>query len=461
MNNISRRNDHLGFWADTFSGRRPALYLGLVLAVMMLGYAFIFMFPYLALKSASVLIEEISNMETTGQWVVAAIWFVVLVSCLFLSWKIAQLHFPRVQGLKLTRELAPDLYRLVAEVGKYTTPSTIRNIVLTDQYELRIEQTPRFGYPFGLDSVLVVGMPMLQTLSEEQFRCELLRRFGQYSGGRFRLSHWVFRARLLWRQYLDALVKHKSPGNLLMRWFFSIYTPLFDALALPVVRKDELVGDSCVLEWVNDRDYFDAVMSSTFAKSFLGGHYWRKVYQSALKTPKVVQKPFENLEHISGHLQSKAFRRKLLESAFSAEQNCFEPMPSLSVRMENIGQSKLRDMPVLDRTAAQVLLSDARKDIVPMMDELWYSTTFSHWKARYDKGLENLEMAKKISRKSQHKALSIKEVLLYAWLAKQLRGDSLRGSCTKMFKRNVKNSFLAPLIRVLFPRKVDATFKTE
>ena len=445
--NYLDRRQHLSppwlvIWIAAFSERHPKFYLGFAVTLMLLGYAFLLLFPFLVVEGASVLIRELPKVKTTEHWIVVEVWFAILLFCLFVSQQIFQLHFPRVQGLKLPKELAPGLYSLIAEVRKTVSRPAIRNIVLSDQYELRIEAIPRFGYPFWTSNTLVVGLPMLQTLSAEQFRGEIMRRFSQYASGRFRPSHWLFRTRLLWCKYFYALAKSKRLGETPLRWFFSFYAPLFASLTLPAARMDELSADTAVLEWLNDRDYFETVKSSIIADIFLDAHYWKNVYQSVLKNPKETKDglgPFAKLEHISGHLKSKEFRRKWLQDAFSADQDYSKATPSLRARMDIMGQSQLRDVPIVEETAAVVCLGDARKNYVPLIDKLWRSTTFMQWKAEYEKRCADIKTVKDLSRKSQKKVLRLGEMLSYARIAKQLRGDPLRSSLLKIFKRNLGN----------------------
>lgn len=436
-NHHSGRYAWLALWANIFSIRYPKSYLAFSLALMLLGYMFLLLFPFLVFESSTVLIKEISHARTTEHWIVVEILSVILLLCLFLSRQIFRLHFPRVSGLELSKELAPDLYALIGKLRKFTSQPSIRNIMLTDQYELRIEETPRLGYPFGTSNTLVIGMPMLQTLSEAQFRGELLRKMSQYSSGRFRLAHWLFRARLLWQRYSDALDRRNRLSEMPMRLFFSLYTPLFSALTLPAARMDELAGDSAVLEWMNDRDYFETIKSSTIAEIFLKAHYWRKVHKLSLKNPNVKINPFAELEHISGHLQSTEFRRRWLQGAFSVESNIYKAMPVLRQRMENIGQSTLREVPIVEKTAAEILLGESRINYISIIDKLWYSTTFLKWKKDYEQRRDDIVKVKKLSKRSQQEMLSLRDTLLYARLAKQLRGDSRCRSILKLVKRNV------------------------
>ena len=432
---------------NAFAERFPRGYLCIALVLMLTGYFFLFLFPYFAFEGISVLFAELPNIKTTEHWLtehwlVVETWFVILLVCLFFSQKIFRLHFPRVQGLKMSKELAPALYALIAGVHKLTQRPAIKDVVLTDQYELRIEATPRFGFPVLISHTLVVGMPMLQTLSEAQFRGEVMRRLGQYASGRFRPTHWIYRTRLLWCRYLDALQKRKRLSEMPLRWFFSFYAPLFAGFTVPAARKDELAADSAVLEWLNDRDYFETVKSSAIAEVFLDACFWKKVHQSLRKnsqTKKDILNPFEELEQVSGHLKSKAFRQKCLQKAFLADQDISKTRPALRTRMENIGQSKFRDVPIVEKSAAAACLGNARKNYLPVIGKLWHLTTFAAWKADDEKRRRDIKTIKALSRKSQHHVLNMTEMLCYAQIAKRLRSDPLHQSLRKILKRNLRN----------------------
>jgi len=454
---------------NTFSERYPRGYLCTALVLMLPGYFFLFLFPWFAFEGISVLVEELPSMNTAeyglmGQGLTTAVWLLVIVLCLFFSLKIFQLRFPRVQGLRMSKELAPALYSLIAGVRELTRRPTIKDVVLTDQYELYIDATPRLGFPFLMSNTLVIGMPMLQTLSEAQFRGEVMRRLGQCASGRFRPTHWIYRTRLLWCRYQDALQKRKRISELPLRWFFSFYAPLFAGFTVPAARRDELAADVAVLEWLNDRDYFETVKSSAIAEVFLDTCFWRKLYQSLRKNAQItshvksdVLSPFEKLEHISGHLKSKEFRRKCLQEAIAEEQNIFNVAPVLRTRMDNIGQSKLRDVPIVEKTAATACVGNARKNYVLIIDKLWRSTTFAHWRAAEKQQRVDIQTVKALSQKSRRRILGVKEMLSYAQIAKRLRGDSLRSSLRKIVKRNFRHLWAASLSWSVFQRKQKTT----
>ena len=451
----SKRKDQLAYWANVFSERHPKFYLYSAVSIMFLGYASFLLVPYLVIEGATALFREIPNAVTIEQWTIVGGRSAMVLFFLLLSGQIFRLRFPQVPGLKLSKERVPDLYRVITGVRGDIPQPAINSVVLTDQYELRIEEVPCFGFPFLTTTTLAIGMPMLQTLSEEEFRCELMKRLGQYSRGRFQPCHWLFRSRRLWRRYLNAFNEHKRLGGTPLRWFFSVYSPLFEMLTLPAARMDELAGDDAALEWLNDKDYFVALKSSSIAEIFLKADYWRKVHQAAVKNPKATLKPFEKLEHISGYLGSQNFRRKWLCNAVVAKQNLSKAMPVFSARRENLGQSKLGDAPVAaEKTAAMACLGAARKELVSNLDKHWCSTTCAQWRADYRKRCADLKVVKKLSKKSYQQLLGPKEMLIYARLAKRLRGDPLRTSIKKLCKRNFDTLLPSAPLWNAFHRKV-------
>jgi hypothetical protein len=129
--------------------------------------------------------------------------------------------------------------------------------------------------------------------------------------------------------------------------------------------------------------------------------------------------------------------------------------------MENIGHSMLRDVPIVEQTAAVACLGDARKNYVPLIDKLWRSTSFAQWKADYEKRCIDIKTVKALSRKSRQQVLGLKEMLRYARLARQLRGDPLTRSWVKILKRNLARLRLSSVLRNPLPRRLKATSRAN
>jgi hypothetical protein len=344
-----------------------------------------------------------------------------------------------VKGLKLTKEMTPDLYEVISEVRSHYKRPAIKNVVLTEKFECRIESIPRLGIPIASFNTLVIGLPILQTLSPEEFRCELSRCIGQHSKIIPSLTLFIHKSHYLWAMYNESLSKYKKFGTSPLRWFFKYYSRLYRLIASPAIRMEELEADLFALEYINETEVFNALKSKAISETFLNTHYWPGVRDMVMKHPNIAIKPFANLEKSVRSEAAQENRKKWLSEACSANQVPGGLVPSFRQRMQHMGHGKIRAIPVLGMNSAEKYLGDTRKNITPIIDKLWRSTTLTHWVKEYKEQRRDIGMIKDLSRKSQKNILWPKDIICYACLAKKLRGYSMASSVNKLIKRNIVN----------------------
>ena len=437
----------------SLSEKNPRVYLCLAIVLALIGHLYLFLFPLLTFEGVLALVDEIPKAKTSNHWVVIEIWAVVLAFSLMVSWQIFQVRFLRVQGLKLSKELTPELFKVIREVRSHYGRPSIKSVVLTNNYELRIEETPRFGYPLQFTNTLVIGLSLLQTLSPMHFRCELARLFGQYSGVLSKPEHWLYRTNRLWSMYSAALTSRHKFSELPLRWFFKYYAPLICLVAKPAIRLDELAADASALSLINDKDVFVALVNSTVSNTYLNTQYWPNVRKTALKKPNIKLDPFAKMEQIIKGPKAHVYKKKLLKIACTARQDVRHDMPCFQLRMENVGHTKVCDIPAISTTASEEYLGDARKNIVPIIDKLWRSTTLVKWKKQYEERCQDVRKIKGLSKKSHINYLGLREIYHYARLAKKLQGDRIWKSIVKLAKRNFKNLMPSFIIKKVKPEQ--------
>src|SRR5947208_2584067 len=91
-----------------------------------------------------------------------------------------------------------------------------------------------FGYP-GIAIGLLLGLPLMKSLTPAQFEAVLAHEFGHLAGGHGRVSNWIYRLRLSWARLLSALEGRKA-GSWLFLPFFNWYAPYFSAYSFPLAR---------------------------------------------------------------------------------------------------------------------------------------------------------------------------------------------------------------------------------
>ena len=427
------------FYVEKLAKRHQSVYLIIVLAAAVIGYAYLLFSPAVVLTAFYFLHELIPAVKTSQDWVTIGLITLTAILFMYSSVRTVQLKFSHVKGLKLTKEMTPDLYEVISEVRSHYKRPAIKNVVLTEKFECRIESIPRLGIPIASFNTLVIGLPLLQTLSPEDFRCELSRCIGQHSKIIPSLTLFVYKSRNLWDMYNESLGKNKKFGTSPLRWFFKTYSRLYKLITAPAIRMEELEADLFALEYRHDTEVFNALKSKAISERFLASHYWAGVRNMVMKHPNISIKPFANIEKSVRSEAAQANRKKWLHEAYTAKHKPGDIMPGFRQRMDHMGHGKIKTIPVLGMNSAEKYLGDTRKNIIPIIDKLWRSTTLSNWVKEYKEQRRDIDIIKDLSRKSQKNILWPKDIICYACLAKKLRGYSMTSSINKLMKRNLVN----------------------
>ncbi|WP_455216638.1 hypothetical protein [Kaarinaea lacus] len=359
---------------------------------------------------------------------------------IYVTYYLLRLKIPQVTGLRLSKNLVPQLFDTVEEVRAHYGRPSIRDIVVTEKYEIRIERIPLKGLPVFFSNTLVIGLPLLQMLTPGEFRCELSRRIGQYSGIFPRKTLFIARASSLWHLYAESLKKHPNRIVRLSGWLFGLYSRLMGMTAIPASRMEELVADSCAMDFMNENEVLDTLKSESISRAFLELHYWPSVHSMAIENTKIQIRPFAKLDKLIKGISTKESRKKWLGYAFEACQLPGDEMPVLRKRMEGIGHMKIRSIPVPGDSAADKYLEGNKNKVVTVIDKLWCSTTLKSWLKDYKSQRRELERARALSRKSRQQILWPGDMVRYALLARKLNGKPIGQSILKLLKRNMRNS---------------------
>jgi Zn-dependent protease with chaperone function len=150
--------------------------------------------------------------------------------------------------------------------------------------------TPRLGI-FGWQvNYLLVGLPLMQGLSPEQFEGVLAHELGHLRGGHGRFGGWIYRVNATWMQLLEQLGTEGVTGALL-RSFFKWYAPFFHAYSFALRRQDEYEADSCAARLVGSSKYADALCLLPAHGHFVETQYWKGVFDKHRHHPEPTDTP--------------------------------------------------------------------------------------------------------------------------------------------------------------------------
>ena len=198
----------------------PRFYLGCVVLIALSGYAFVLLFPLLVLAGL-LNIYEIFALGDISNWQAALTWLAVVLIASLVSYRLTLIKPKKPVGLTLPEDKAPELFKLVQQHHAYFKRPKIHHIVITANYELDIVKTPMLALPVWSTNTMVIGLPVLQSLSKEQLECVVARRIGQFSKRYNPLTNWLYQLRAIWQQYRVTYSKQQGLGIEPLKWFFA------------------------------------------------------------------------------------------------------------------------------------------------------------------------------------------------------------------------------------------------
>lgn len=366
-----RDNPSQGTFFFKLKEKFPRFSFGLHIITASVGILFLLMFPFLLLILPFELYETVIHIKELKDWIDAVILLILIGLSGAFSWAIYKLKFSSPTGLDITKEKFPHLFKLIDEILVDFGNPNIDKIIIRDKYEIRVVKTPRTGIPFFNTRTLIIGLPVLLTMSPLYFRALLARRIGQLS-----TQHTPFSTRLyflndIWIQFKISSKQSKNIFAKALGYFFQLYSSLYQKIFMPLLQEEELEADRYGMDLINDRDMVECLVYEEVVTQFLQNKFWPKIYHLAKrsKTPEFM--PYSQMTKVikSGITDSEI--SETIQAALKVEINHPAPMPSLMARLNHLGHSKPLPPKRLNQTAAEYYLGSNLEKIIQLFDKRW------------------------------------------------------------------------------------------
>jgi hypothetical protein len=330
----------IGTAVESLAETYPRSYLLVVTGLAVVGYGWLLLFPWLVIAGVSGSYDALIGQPAIA-WTHLLIWSVVAVCAALVTYRMARFKPALPAGIVLDREKAPALFELLGELGRHYRRPRIDRVVITGAFAIEVVKTPRWVLPVWSMNTLLIGLPLIQSLSAAQFRCALARRLGQFSKRHNPLGNWLYQLRRIWPQYGIA-IEAADPGFQPVRCFFSVFAPLYELVSLPASHLDELAADSYAMEVCSDEEVLDTVTIETVCRLYLDEKFWPVYWKLSARVREAMLKPHAGIASVlRAGLQGDRGMEWLMK-AMDREPRWDDPMPSLVERVENIGHLNTR-----------------------------------------------------------------------------------------------------------------------
>ena len=351
----------------------PRFSFTLSITTAAIGILFLLLFPYLLLTLPFELYDTVVHAENFKDWIDAGIQLTLISLGAAFSWAIYKLDFSAPTGLDVTKEKFPHLFKLIDELLVDFGNPKIDKIIIRDKYEIRIVKTPRTGMPFFNTRTLIIGLPVLLTMSPLYFRALLARRIGQLSTQHTPVSTRLYFLNDIWNQFKISSKHSKNIFSKVLSYFFQLYSPLYQKILMPLLQEEELEADRYGMDLINDRDMVECLVYEEVVTQFLQNKFWPKIYHMAKRTKIPEFMPYSQMTKVVKAGISDNEISETIQTALKVEVNHPAPVPSLAARLNHLGHGKPLPPKRLNKTAAQYYLGNSLEKIIQLFDKRWLS----------------------------------------------------------------------------------------
>ena len=266
---------------ERLSRASPGLYRAVVGALGLVGFGVVGLVLAVMLALLAVLVAAL----VLGKSPILALKLGIPVGLTVVAlFRAIAVRFERPEGIALAREQAPGLFAELDRIRALGRVPRIHRVLVTPELNAAVAQTPRLGVLGWPHNDLLLGLPLLLSLSPETFRAVLAHELGHLSGRHGRTGAWVYRVRATWMQVLAALEARGSwLGKLLLR-FFRWYGPFFGAASLALAREQERAADRFSAQATDPRSAADALAAVNVADWALERRFWPAMTRSTVVT---------------------------------------------------------------------------------------------------------------------------------------------------------------------------------
>lgn len=171
-------------------------------------------------------------------------------------------------GPELRPEDQPELFREIEAIAELTGQSMPAEVYAVDDVNAWVTQR---GGIMGIKSrrVMGLGLPLMETLTVDQFRAVLAHEFGHYHGGDTSLGPWIYKTRSAIFRTVENLAQHSS----ILYKPFEIYAKLFLRVTEAISRRQELEADALAARVVSPRALAEG-LTTVHRAALAYGSYW-------------------------------------------------------------------------------------------------------------------------------------------------------------------------------------------
>ncbi len=421
---------------EGFARKQPAAYRMRVGLFAVLGYVYLFaILSGLILLILLLIWIVMASQRVHSGFIKLGIVLLVLAGAILRSLWVS---FSPPTGILITRQQCPKLFNLMQELTTQLQALKFHHILLTRDFNAAVVQVPQLGILGWQQNYLIVGLPLMQALTVEQFRAVLAHELGHLSGNHSRFAGWIYRVRKTWMQLFERLHQGGAGGSWLFAPFFNWYSPFFNAYSFVLARMNEYEADQCAAELAGAKTAAEALIEVEVKARFLDERFWSNLYQMVKEQPDPPKVAYTSMLATLNQPLSIEDSRQWLEQALMRQTSNLDTHPCLSDRLKALNYP-IEQVPCYtpalpgNQSAAHQLLGKELAQFAAQFDQEWQAEVSTPWRQRYAYVQESLKRLETLEHKTKTELLTIDEAWERVHLMTEIHEPSVAIQALKSF----------------------------
>lgn len=420
--------------------RHPVLYLGFMLLFAAMAYAWILLFPLALLVLVVSIPYDLYQASSYLDYSVVLLEVVAAGMAGWMTYELIKLPVSYPAGRPLNQDEAPVLRTMIDELCKKHHVPRINRIRIVRDFSLEMVRTPANGFPFAYSTSLLIGLPLMQSLSARYMMAAIEREIIHLAGVHKRPASLLYFVRQLCCQYQKEWQKKWTVPSVVMRAFFSWYTPLYKLLSQTACRMQQYYADKKVQSALRDQTLVNMLVTANISKHYLENDFWPHLYNKAYRHKQPPYLPYASLDH---NLRAKMDSENA-QAWLNAEMTgmaSVSNMPSLKQRLDHLSVYYVSLPPPVTESAAKYFLGNNFKIIAGQLDQVWLKTHEFDWQQKFQQGLQQQQRLRVLIMQTMQSTLSDDAAWELIQLGKRYLGDDgMLPMCKQILQNNLADA---------------------
>lgn len=351
----------------------PKLYRFKVILLTGLGFGYVALFLSLFLFLMAISIAMIAD----GNFTFGNLKVLLLTGTLsFFIIKALIVKMEMPEGYYLQQDEAPKLFEMIDNLRNRMNTPQIDAIVLDSEFNASVAQISAYGMIGKKRNVLVIGIPLLTALSQQQFTAVLAHELAHISNSDTALGAKIYRLRMSWGRLLHSLEENEQFGTFIFRKFFQWFYPRFDAYTFAMARQEEYDADRSAASVTSQRAMGEALVVTSVAAPYYYRDFYSELFEEYAKTNSVPQ-PYSNFtekfQSLSHQKASQYFSEQLEEESYMTDTH-----PCLKDRLAALGAEA--ELPERNQASALESFFAFPGRVISDFNTMWVDYNQDSWK---------------------------------------------------------------------------------